>query len=46
MGRDDSEFHVSYAPIQPPDTAKLGYVIVRISDMPLVAEVPFLGWIK
>ncbi len=46
LGVDDSLFHVSYAPIQPPDAANLGYVIVRISDMPLVAEVPFEGWIK
>ena len=46
LGVDDSLFHVTYAPIQPPDGAKLGYVIVRISDMPLVAEVPFRGWIK
>jgi len=46
LGVDDSLFHVSYAPIQPPDANKLGCVIVRLSDKPLVSEVPFRGWIK
>lgn len=43
LGRDDSEFHVSYAPIQAPDADKRGFVICRLSDLPLMQEIPLKG---
>lgn len=46
LGVDDSAFHVTYAPIQPPDINKRGFVVVTISDTPPVVYVPIEGAVK
>lgn len=44
LGRDDSEFHVTYAPIQNADPEHpKGYVLAILSSVPAVREIPLRG---
>lgn len=44
LGRDDSEFHVTYAPIQKADPEHpQGYVLAVLSSVPAAQEIPHTG---
>lgn len=46
LGRDDSEFHVTYAPMQQADPEHpRGYVLAVLSDAPTTVNVPIIGQI-